>query len=562
MKKHAILIFGIAAISISTHLSCNEDSGHNDFVNIEPQSLTFKSDGGQLTAIISSSASWKLYGDCDWCTTSSHNGENNDTILFTTIPNISTQQRSLTYTFICGNAEKTLTVTQEGTDDTELQIQPSAISFRPEGGQQSVTVQSKGPWSIGEYDEWISFSSTNGDNGDKVTVFAQENYNSGPRTDTVIFTSNSITTSLVVTQESGKIIQFNDPNFLKGILENNNIDINGDKQISISEAEAATELILAVYDKEGYLAQSFNITDLSEIKYFINLDYLDCSHNLLSELDLSHNIKLTKLYCASNQLSKLDVTKNVKLEMLFCRNSQLNHLNISNNTELKELYCDFNQLTQLDISNNTQLTFLDCGGNQLTQLDVSNNLLLIYLFCAYQQITELDVSNNDKLQYLHCDDNQLTQLDVTNNPELIILNCFSNQFTELDISNNTRLEGVVCDDNQLTQLDVSNNHELTTISCARNNLSHIDISKNTKLTKLLCFENRISYLDLSNNKELASLWCYSNNLTKLDVSNNPNLTAFYCFNNPLVELIISTEQTDSEWYDDILNEYPNIIVIK
>ena len=270
--------------------------------------------------------------------------ENNDTILFTTIPNISTQQRSLTYTFICGNAEKTLTVTQEGTDDTELQIQPSAISFRPEGGQQSVTVQSKGPWSIGEYDEWISFSSTNGDNGDKVTVFAQENYNSGPRTDTVIFTSNSITTSLIVTQESGKIIQFNDPNFLKGILENNNIDINGDKQISISEAEAATELILAVYDKEGYLAQSFNITDLSEIKYFINLDYLDCSHNLLSELDLSHNIKLTKLYCASNQLSKLDVTKNVKLEMLFCRNSQLNHLNISNNTELKELYCDFNQL--------------------------------------------------------------------------------------------------------------------------------------------------------------------------------------------------------------------------
>lgn len=106
MKKNAILIFGIAAISISTHLSCNEDSGHNDFVNIEPQSLTFKSDGGQLTAIISSSASWKLYGDCDWCTTSSHNGENNDTILFTTIPNISTQQRSLTYTFICGNAEK------------------------------------------------------------------------------------------------------------------------------------------------------------------------------------------------------------------------------------------------------------------------------------------------------------------------------------------------------------------------------------------------------------------------------------------------------------------------
>ena len=154
------------------------------------------------------------------------------------------------------------------------------------------------------------------------------------------------------------IIQFKDPNFLKALLTEPSdttydyVDANGDRQITVNEAKATKKL--AVWDA--------GINDMSEIKYFTTLEYLNCSGNNLTTLD------------------------------------------ISSNTLLTDLDCYYNQLTQLDISNNQLLVYLDCSYNNISSLDVSKNADLEYLFCCSNSIATLNLGNNKKMKRFSCAD--------------------------------------------------------------------------------------------------------------------------------------------------------------
>ena len=326
------------------------------------------------------------------------------------------------------------------------------------------------------------------------------------------------------------IITFNDPNFLNAILSKNpGVDTDGDGRISIAEAEACTYLDIS----------ESSISDMSEIKYFTNLTYLNCSDNQLTYLDVSHNAQLTFLGCFNNQLSQLDVSNNAKLTTLECSHNQLLQLDLNKNAQLKMLYCGANQLTQLDVSYYAQLTKLDCSSNQLTQLDVSHNAQLTFLGCLNNQLSQLDVSNNAQLTTLCCNSNQLTQLDVSNNAQLTRLECHFNQLTQLDINNNAQLKMLNCYGNQLTQLDVSNNVQLTELNCGNNQLTQLDVSNNAQLTRLECYFNQLTQLDVSHNAQLTGLSCNSNQLTQLDVSHNAQLTGLDCNSNQLTQLDVS-----------------------
>ena len=119
-----------------------------------------------------------------------------------------------------------------------------------------------------------------------------------------------------------------------------------------------------------------NISNLTGIEKFADLEYLECQYNKLTILDVSNNAVLRSLYCENNQLTSL---------------------NIVDNTSLSVLHCEYNQLTNLDVSNNDSLVYLNCFVNQLTSLDVTNNSGLISLICGYNQLASLDVSNNINL---------------------------------------------------------------------------------------------------------------------------------------------------------------------
>ena len=194
------------------------------------------------------------------------------------------------------------------------------------------------------------------------------------------------------------IIEFKDPNFLKVLLNydcaygddsEQTICIDADNDGKISFSEAKKVKILALTDLEDETAESYNIADISEIRYF---------------------------------------------------------------TELAALYCDDNKLTSLDVSNNTALGLLSLDDNQLTSLDLGNNAGLVVLNCARNRLVSIDVSSNAALEFLFLKGNQLTSIDVSNNAGLKVLGCGRNRLTTLDLSKNTSLTDVYCEGNELKKI--------------------------------------------------------------------------------------------------------------
>ena len=225
-----------------------------------------------------------------------------------------------------------------------------------------------------------------------------------------------------------QIVHIPDPNFLDALIEKG-VDTNGDSRVSFGEAEATLFLDIP----------SQQISDMTGIEAFTELDYLFCSDNDLTTIDLSKCTKLKKLDCSSCPLTGIDISNQKSLTELYCSHILLDSLDVSENIELKTLACSWNILDSLDLSNNMALEFLDCHANQLAGLDISHNTSLTELWCSGNHITDLDVSNNPSLLKLKCHINALDSLDVSVNIGLIHLYCGYNQLTSLDISNNTQL---------------------------------------------------------------------------------------------------------------------------
>ncbi len=306
------------------------------------------------------------------------------------------------------NGENNPEPTPEPTPEPEysISISPAELTFGAEGGEQSVTVTAKygddsyywelrgeSEWKEVENEElwycesaeWCKVTNIDGDDGD-ILSFIVTSFNSGTTAKECTFTllNGDKEIELTVTQgiDDSPIIQFSNPDFEKAAIIK--ADLNVDNKVS--EAEAA-------YLKELDLPEK-GLTDLSDIKYFINLTYLNCEENQLTSLDLSNNTALEELWCNYNQLTSLDVSGCAALEELHCSDNQLTSLDLSNNTALTDLGCTSNQLTSLDLRNNTALTYLLCNDNQLTSIDLSNNTALTWLWCNDNQLTSLDLRNN------------------------------------------------------------------------------------------------------------------------------------------------------------------------
>ncbi|UCH14125.1 MAG: hypothetical protein JSV22_13605, partial [Bacteroidales bacterium] len=92
-------------------------------------------------------------------------------------------------------------------------------------------------------------------------------------------------------------VEIPDTAFLHALIEEG-VDANEDSLISYAEAEAITNL--NVNEK--------NISDITGIEAFVNLDTLYCDKNQLTSLDVSNNTALERLHCQLNQLTSLNVS--------------------------------------------------------------------------------------------------------------------------------------------------------------------------------------------------------------------------------------------------------------
>ena len=209
--------------------------------------------------------------------------------------------------------------------------------------------------------------------------------------------------------------------------------------------------------KNMTIPTGYAITSLEGIRFFEDLEKLDCHGIGLTTLNVSKNFKLEELNCSDNQLKDYLYILSSGLKKLNCSNNKLTHMNLGilSGLNLEEVDCSNNNITNIVMWSVGELVKFDCSNNDLMTLDVSQ--------CS-------------KLQQLNCSGNQLMELNVGNQTLLTQLNCSNNKLTELNVKQNGSLTSLICNDNQLTTLDLSQNHSLSNLNCANNRLACLNVT--------------------------------------------------------------------------------------
>ncbi|NMH89390.1 T9SS type A sorting domain-containing protein [Flavivirga algicola] len=220
-----------------------------------------------------------------------------------------------------------------------------------------------------------------------------------------------------------------------------------------------------------------------------------------NEFVLNANIQdVTSLNVSYQNISDLTgIAGFTNLETLICSNNDLTTLNVSALTNLKSLLCGLNQLTDLDVQSNNALEVLDCSSNQLTQLilqqgNTANNPLLRRLTCSNNRLSNLDVSQNNALTFLAVSENQLSgELNVGSNTNLESLFCTSNQIDLLNLTSNTLLKTIDVSNNLITSLDLSS---INTVACPNPQSDPPTVCQGT--ASINVSNNRLTSLNIGN----------------------------------------------------------------
>ncbi len=358
---------------------------------------------------------------------------------------------------------------------------------------------------------------------------------------TITDTAGNETSGLVtITVKLRETITIIDPNFEQALIDlNMDYDDVVDTKIFKDIAEKIT--ILDVSNK--------NISDLTGIEGFVNLETLTANKNNLTNVNISNNVKLKILNLDENKIANIDLTNNIQLEEIMLYNNDLSTINLSQNTLLKILDLDTNNLTSIDISNNLLLELLDIKTNPIAILNVNQNIRLKSLLIGGWEstippdlitISKIDTSNLVDLEYLHVGMTRITVLDVSKNTKLSSLICGTTLIKTLDLSKNPNLEYLFAGWNyNMTSLDISKNYNLTSLNPGGAPLGNIDVSHLTKLESLSVWNMNLSELNISKNINLKALACPTNKLTSLDLSNNSKLESIWVSKNQLSSLDIS-----------------------
>lgn len=153
---------------------------------------------------------------------------------------------------------------------------------------------------------------------------------------------------------------FPDPNFQEYVRS---FDLDHNGYLSQNEAAKVEEIDIT---------QRSDITDVTGIRYFPNLEALLCDGSGITNLDVSSSTALTRLSCSGTGIMELDVR---------------------NNTSLQELRCSGTMLASLDVNRNGNLQVLNCSGTLLGGLDVTGNPLLRELDCTDTSPAYLDLGS-------------------------------------------------------------------------------------------------------------------------------------------------------------------------
>lgn len=293
-------------------------------------------------------------------------------------------------------------------------------------------------------------------------------------------------------------------------LINFGIDSNG-LNGNILNSDAETVVSLNIFNK--------NITDLTGIGAFVNLQHLYSYSNNISHLDLSNNLYLRILDIENNSLETLNISQNILLEEIYVSNNLLETLTVSHLPNLELLSCNLNNLSILDVSNNFELEVLWCYSNNLDILNVSNNSELESLFCGDNNFTVLNIANNLDLRSLSCSENNISSISFSQCSDISYIDISNNNFSELDLSANNSLKRLLCENNNITELELFNAPQLILLHASNNLLEQIDISMNDDLKFVRLGDNNLNSLDIRSSR--------NSQINSFNAENNANLSCIF-----------------------------------
>ena len=107
-----------------------------------------------------------------------------------------------------------------------------------------------------------------------------------------------------------------------------------------------------------------NISDLSGLEYFKNLETFICMKNKVTSVDLTALKNLREVSFFGNQwLTKIDLSKNSKLTSINFALNKLTAIDLTNNLDLSYIEISSNNLASLDISKNIKIESMNVSGN-------------------------------------------------------------------------------------------------------------------------------------------------------------------------------------------------------
>lgn len=232
-----------------------------------------------------------------------------------------------------------------------------------------------------------------------------------------------------------KLLQASTTNYIAlNIGQSIVIDTNSNGEIEASEAINVTQLNV----------DNANISSLTGIGAFTNLDILFFNNNQVSLFDPSILPGLSLLDCNNNLLTSLDLTNNLELQNLFCNHNLINQIVLPDFTYGITANIGFNQLTTIDLSHLSQIVSLGLNNNNLTSI-VFNNPNFTFLIDD-----GINVSNNPLVT--------LDMSQLRNSPLLM-----GEPFDSITI-NNTLLTQIICPEAYLKYYYINNNPNLELIS--------------------------------------------------------------------------------------------------
>ena len=548
-------------------------------MSVEPKEITFKANGEEKEVTVSSSDEWELTADCDWIQTSTSKGDNGASVKITASFNNTSEQRTGSIVFTCGNKTAELELTQEA-NNFSISIEPAELVFGPAGGEETVKITSSHKWTLTNNLDWITTTVSEGNNGDDIRITATPNNTVDSRSGIVIFTCGNQNSELLITQnpDDSPIIQFKDQYFFEAILEQ--VDANGDGQIS--EREASNVKSLSIVSRNA-------IRGMDELKYFTALEHLELhdivNSQLTFDLRCCTNLKTlitelpeqpTILLNGSQSLTSVNVSGGnydfsdcVSLTDVICEGgifnfngcSQMQYIELGditgtlnldgctslvkiNGGAVKEMEVSSISLTTMNISIISSLTVTDCP--KLENLSIGIDF--------ESEIAEIKLNNCSALTYCRFSGRHYNGVNYYSKIDFNLNSCANLKFLELvnvdlqsplDLHNKIALSelriyaaGYYTPINIGTDaLDLSKNINLERLEIDNVELSSLDLS-NTSLRKLDIDECPLKSLNLNNVNSLDSLIINNTSLTSLNLDGNSSLTYLSCEDNWLSSLSV------------------------